>query len=110
MRRYLIAEVFGVLASLVGDEAIAQGALKSAPPNPVAVNAAHDHKKPRAIAVSPRQVELVRQVSGYFNQLTILKGTFTQTGADSKRQRGKFHIMRPGRFRFEFSLPSRVVE
>jgi hypothetical protein len=50
MRRYLIAGVFGVLVSLVGDEAIAQGAQKSAPPNPVAVNAAHDHKKPRAIA------------------------------------------------------------
>ncbi len=109
MQRYLIAGVFGVLASLVGDEAIARGVQKSAPPNPVAVNAAHDHKKPRAIALSSRQVELVRQVSGYFNQLTILKGTFTQTGADIKRQRGKFHIMRPGRFRFEFSPPSRVV-
>jgi outer membrane lipoprotein-sorting protein len=52
---------------------------------------------------------LIRQVDTYFNQLTILKGSFVQTSADNKRQRGKFHIMRPGRFRFEFSPPSKVV-
>ena len=55
------------------------------------------------------QVEIVRKVNAYFNQLTNLKGSFVQTGADSKHQRGKFYISRPGRFRFEFNLPSRVV-
>ena len=48
-------------------------------------------------------------MDAYFNQLKNLKGTFVQTSADNKRQRGKFHISRPGRFRFEFNLPSRVV-
>jgi outer membrane lipoprotein-sorting protein len=56
-----------------------------------------------------KQVEIVRKVNAYFNQLTSLKGSFVQTGADNKRQRGKFYISRPGRFRFEFNLPSRVV-
>ena len=109
MRRYLIVGVFTVLLSLVGDDTFAQEAKKSPPPNPVAVNAPHDPRNARPIELSPKQVELVRQVNGYFNQLTILKGTFTQTSADNKRQRGKFHIMRPGRFRFEFSPPSKVV-
>jgi len=48
-------------------------------------------------------------VTAYFNRLTNLKGTFVQTSGDNKRQRGKFYISRPGRFRFEFNLPSRVV-
>ena len=48
-------------------------------------------------------------MNAYFNQLTNLKGSFVQTGADNKSQRGKFYISRPGRFRFEFNLPSRVV-
>src|SRR5262245_44331135 len=56
-----------------------------------------------------KQEEIVLRVNAYFNQLTNLKGSFVQTGADNKRQRGKFHIRRPGRFRFEFNPPSRVV-
>ena len=55
------------------------------------------------------QIELVRKVNAYFNQLTSLEGTFVQVGADNKRQRGKFYISRPGRFRFEFNPPSKVV-
>jgi outer membrane lipoprotein-sorting protein len=55
------------------------------------------------------QTELVRRVNAYFNHLKNLKGSFLQTSADNQRQRGKFYISRPGRFRFEFSPPSRVV-
>src|SRR5262247_3792563 len=63
-----------------------------------------------SIAAHPKyQVDLVRRVNAYFNQLTSLEGTFVQIGADNKRQRGKFYIARPGRFRFEFNPPSRVV-
>jgi outer membrane lipoprotein-sorting protein len=59
--------------------------------------------------LSKTQVELVRRVNAYFNQVTNLKGSFEQTGADNKIQRGKFYIARPGRFRFEFNHPSRLV-
>ena len=61
------------------------------------------------VALSKEQTELVRKVTAYFNQLANLKGTFVQTSADNKRQRGRFYISRPGRFRFEFNLPSKVV-
>jgi outer membrane lipoprotein-sorting protein len=59
--------------------------------------------------LSKKQVERVGQINAYFGQLTSLKGTFLQTDAENKRQRGHFYISRPGRFRFEFNPPSRVV-
>lgn len=60
-------------------------------------------------SLTARQIELVRRVNAYFNQLTMLRGSFVQTSSDGKRQRGKFHLLRPGRFRFDFAPPSRVV-
>ena len=63
----------------------------------------------KAQRLTDRQVELVRRVNGYFNQLTMLQGSFIQTSAVGKRQSGNFHIMRPGRFRFDFAPPNRVV-
>ena len=32
-----------------------------------------------------------------------------QTSADNKRLRGKFYVKRPGRFRFDYNPPSRLV-
>jgi outer membrane lipoprotein-sorting protein len=59
--------------------------------------------------LTKRQVEAVRRVNDYFNQLTMVQGSFIQTSAEGKRQRGVFHIMRPSRFRFDFAPPDRVV-
>jgi outer membrane lipoprotein-sorting protein len=59
--------------------------------------------------LTKRQVELVHLANGYFNKLTMLEGSFIQLSADGKRQRGKFHLMRPGRFRFDFAPPNRTV-
>ena len=109
MHHYRIASALVALICFVGDGASAQEKKKLPPPNPVAVSSQHVQATGTRLALTQRQVELVRQVNGYFNQLTILKGSFIQTGADSKRQRGKFYIMRPGRFRFEFSPPSKVL-
>jgi outer membrane lipoprotein-sorting protein len=89
--------------------ASAQDGRKSPPTNPVAIGTPHGQKSAIGQELGKKQVDLIRQVDTYFNQLTILKGSFVQTSADNKRQRGKFHIMRPGRFRFEFSPPSKVV-
>jgi outer membrane lipoprotein-sorting protein len=89
--------------------ASAQDGRKSPPPNPVAISTPSGQKSAIGQELGKQQLDLIRQVNAYFNQLTILKGSFVQTSADNKRQRGKFHIMRPGRFRFEFSPPSKVV-
>lgn len=61
------------------------------------------------VALDEKQTELVKKVSGYFNDLKGLKGAFVQTGADKKRMRGKFYVKRPGKFRFDYALPSKQI-
>lgn len=66
-------------------------------------------KSTKGIALDATQTKLVETVSGYFGALQNLRGAFVQIGADNKRMRGKFFVKRPGRFRFDYSLPSRQV-
>ncbi len=61
------------------------------------------------IVLSDAQVETVKKVNGYFNALGDMKGAFVQTTADNKRMKGKFMVKRPGRFRFDYSLPSKQI-
>jgi outer membrane lipoprotein-sorting protein len=61
------------------------------------------------ITLDDRQTKLVDQVSAYFESLKDLKGAFVQTDADNKRMKGKFFVKRPGRFRFDYALPSKQV-
>ena len=68
-------------------------------------------KEPAVAGVSldPQQIDAVKKVSNYFNELTTLKGAFVQTSADNKRLRGKFYVKKPGRFRFDYALPSKMI-
>jgi outer membrane lipoprotein-sorting protein len=59
--------------------------------------------------LSSQQIALLRKVSTYFNDMNALKGAFVQTSAGGARLRGKFSVHRPGRFRFDFARPSRLV-
>jgi len=61
------------------------------------------------LALDEKQTEVIKKISGYFGKLENLKGSFVQTGADKKRMRGKFFVKRPGRFRFDYALPSKQV-
>ena len=61
------------------------------------------------IALDARQLDTVKAVSKYFNELINLKGTFVQTNAEKQRLRGKFFVKRPGRLRFEYALPSKQL-
>lgn len=62
-----------------------------------------------ALTLDPAQTEIVKKVSTYFGELSSLKGAFVQIGADKKRMKGKFYLKRPGKFRFDYSLPSKQV-
>lgn len=62
-----------------------------------------------AIVLDEKQAALVKQVDSYFNALGDLKGSFIQTGADKKKMKGKFFVQRPGKFRFEYALPSKQL-
>jgi outer membrane lipoprotein-sorting protein len=61
------------------------------------------------IVLDEKQTELVKQVDKYFNDMGDLKGAFLQTGADAKKMKGKFFLQRPGKFRFEYSPPSKQL-
>jgi outer membrane lipoprotein-sorting protein len=61
------------------------------------------------LTLDPAQTEIVKKVSGYFGTLASMKGGFVQTGADKKRMKGKFYLKRPGKFRFDYALPSKQV-
>jgi len=63
----------------------------------------------RGITLDESQVTVVKAVSDYFNALNTLKGSFVQTTSDQKRMKGKFSLMRPGKFRFDYARPSRQI-
>jgi outer membrane lipoprotein-sorting protein len=93
---------------------LAQDAKKGTPPNPVGAMPAWNQTVSKDTSVvgeqlDKKQVELVQKVSGYFNQMGDMKGLFVQTNADNKRSRGKFYVKRPGRFRFDYGAPSKLV-
>lgn len=94
--------------------ASAQDAKKPLPPNAVGAGATWNQtvtKEPAGggAEFDKKQIELIQKVSVYFNQMNDLKGTFVQTSADNKRARGKFYVKRPGRFRFDYAPPSKLV-
>ncbi len=62
-----------------------------------------------SLTLDAKQTDIVRRVGLYFNELNNFRGSFVQTGADNKRLRGKFYVKKPGRFRFDYALPSRQV-
>ena len=87
---------------------------KPIPPNPVGAGGNWTGTVNKDAAISgeefdKKQMELIQRVGAYFNQMSEIKGSFVQTSADNKRQRGKFYFKRPGRFRFDYNPPSRLV-
>src|SRR5215471_10421684 len=92
----------------------AEEAKKPIPANPVGAGGAWSQTVNKEAAIAgeefdKKQLELIRKVAAYFNQMTELKGLFVQTSADNKRVRGKFYVQQPGRFRFDYNPPSRLV-
>lgn len=59
--------------------------------------------------LDPKQTEAVKLISGYFNTLKQMRGVFVQTDPDKKRTRGRFYVQKPGKFRFDYSAPSRKI-
>ena len=61
------------------------------------------------ISLDDKQIETIKKINVYFNNLDNAQGRFVQTTADAKRMRGKFFVKRPGLFRFEYAAPSKQV-
>ncbi len=94
---------------------IAQDTKKVAPPNPVAAPApasgaqAQPPGPTNATVFDAAQIVAIKKVNDYFNGLANLKCVFQQTNPDGKKLRGKLAMKRPGRFRFDYNLPSKQV-
>ena len=115
MRARLSRAVLATLLVVSGAQSGSAQEPKPAPPsNPVGGPAWNNTKvtqEPQVagITLDAKQIELVKSISGYFNEFPNLRGAFVQTAPDNKRMRGKFFVKRPGRLRFEYSLPSKQL-
>ncbi|VAW18688.1 hypothetical protein MNBD_ALPHA09-1700 [hydrothermal vent metagenome] len=52
---------------------------------------------------------LVERINAYFNRFVYLAGRFTQIGPDGVVSEGMFYMRRPGRVRFDYAPPSRLL-
>ena len=94
--------------------AVPQGANAEKPIRTNPVGAGWDSKVQQSTAnsgqaLTAEQIAAIDAVNSYFNRLTNLQGRFEQTNPDNGVQRGRFYLMRPGRFRFDYRRPSRQV-
>ncbi|MBO0765416.1 MAG: outer-membrane lipoprotein carrier protein LolA [Hyphomicrobiaceae bacterium] len=56
-----------------------------------------------------KQLDLIKKMTGYFNDMGDMKGAFEQTSPDGKKLRGWIAVKRPSFFRFEYRRPSRQL-
>lgn len=89
---------------------------KTKPPktNPVGVGSSWsaDVDKPSTIdgrVFDEAELAIIKQINDYFNGLTHLKGQFVQVDAEKKQATGTFVLWRPGRFRFDYAPPNKLV-
>lgn len=61
------------------------------------------------VTLDPTQTAAIAKVNAYFNGTEFLQGRFVQTDPDKKASKGKIYLSRPGKFRFEYSRPSRKI-
>lgn len=61
------------------------------------------------VKLDPKQTETIKQISAYFTGLKQMRGLFVQTDPDKKRTRGRFYLLKPGKFRFDYAAPSRKI-
>ena len=100
--------IAGLTLALGAGAVSAQDAKKGAGSNPAGA-AWSAATTPETSTLDAKQTEIVKRVGVYFNDLANMRGSFVQTSADNKRMRGKFYVKKPGRFRFDYALPSKQV-
>ena len=76
----------------------------------VALPAAYAVAAPRAGAPSnPEDRAVVNAASSYLQNLTSARGRFVQTDPNGQVSQGTFYLRRPGKIRFEYDAPSRLL-
>jgi len=59
--------------------------------------------------LTPKDAATVARVNAYLNSITELEGDFTQIGPDGDVAEGRFYLRRPGRARFDYAPPNRLL-
>lgn len=73
---------------------------------PAAVSA--DPSATSAISeLTPKQI--VQRANAYFNGMNSFVGDFIQTNEDGRRYKGKLMVERPGKMRFDYAPPAKVL-
>ena len=67
-----------------------------------------DTSKPASSLSAEDRVDLDR-VSAYLSNLTDMQGHFLQVGPDGSLAEGQFYLRRPGRLRFEYTPPEKML-
>lgn len=71
---------------------------------PVAATAA-----PRAAVLSDRDQADLKRIETYLGDIKTLKAQFDQTNPDGSLSSGDVYMLRPGKMRFEYALPTRLL-
>ena len=60
----------------------------------------------KAASLTSQESAAVQKISTYFNGIKTLQGEFTQISPKGNVSSGIFHILKPGKLRFEYSAPN----
>jgi outer membrane lipoprotein-sorting protein len=63
----------------------------------------------KAVALSPADASDLKRLEEYLNGLTTLTAGFLQVGPQGGVMRGMFYLQRPGRMRFQYDPPAKVL-
>ncbi|MEL6288479.1 MAG: outer membrane lipoprotein carrier protein LolA [Pseudomonadota bacterium] len=109
-----IVAVAGVLAVAQPAGSLSVLAQETQKANPVGVGSAWQGTLSSASAVDGStfddgQLAVIDEINAYFNQIKHLRGRFAQTDAQNRTLKGRFFVQWPGRFRFDYARPSRLL-
>lgn len=62
-----------------------------------------------AAALPPDDAETVERIERYLSGITTLSARFDQLNPDGTRSTGTVHLQRPGKMRFDYDPPSRIL-
>ena len=58
--------------------------------------------------MKPEQRAVLDKVSAYLSGVNNLSGQFVQVGPDGRKLEGQFHILKPGKVRFDYDPPAKI--
>ncbi len=67
------------------------------------------HAAPQAAALSDRDQADLKRIESYLDGIKTLKAEFDQTNPDGSLVSGDVYMLRPGKMRFEYAMPTQLL-